>query len=262
MPDFLTAFFVLLAIFDLFEARPMKVGMWLGIAMLFRFHAVAFAVALIIALGVLTRERRAMGRLLLGVVPFALLAIGVGLWATPSSHATSGVAFNVWKTMHGVDWSNTPHIFDRSLYDVISAEPGRFVSSYFEGLLDTWFIWLPLVLFLIVSVRRPVAATVRAVMLAALLYHLFTIPGGSARGPLLIAAIVVLAAVWSILSLVPFPIEAKPVRRMILAAVAGFSAVGVGFMLLSASGSRERIQAYDELARTLHLNSPRDAATL
>lgn len=208
---------------------------------------------MVVALVVLTREWRAIYRIVLGALPFIVIACAVQWWSAPHT-AFSGTAFNVWKTIHaGVDWAHLPQHFDRSIIDVVSSEPGLFLHSYFISLRDSWYAWLPLVAFLIVVRRKPVAAIVRVVMLAALIYHLVTITGGSARGPVVILTFSVLAAIWTLLTLVPIPIEAKNVRRMALALTAGYSLVGIGFMSLAAMTTGDRVERYDQLANALQI---------
>jgi 4-amino-4-deoxy-L-arabinose transferase-like glycosyltransferase len=254
-PDFLVVLCVLLAVYDLFEARPLVAGVWLGASTLFRFHALAYAVAVVLAVAILTREWRATMRVLLGALPFVVVILGVAAWSAPHT-AFSGTAFNIWKTIHGgVDWHHPPTGFDRDVIDVITAAPSLFFHSCLLTLRDTWYVWLPFVAFLILSNRKPVAAIVRAVIYAALIYHLLTIPGGSARGPVVVLPFSVLAAIWTLLTLIRIPIESRAVRRMVLALGAGFSAVVIAMLMLASMSSGDRIVNYGELAAAVQIGT-------
>lgn len=256
VPDFFAMVPVSLAVYTLFEARPLHAGVWIGIASLFRFHAIAFAIAVGIALISIPNERRAIGRVAMGFLPFVAILLGIQLWSIGSISFGSG--FNIWKTMHGVDWSNLPRHFDRSAWEVIRAEPVLFVSTWLGGLMESWYLWIPLVAFLIATLKWRMAPIVRVVAIAALLYHILTVPGGSVRGPILIAPIVVLAVVWLLATITRLPVESKFGRRLSLAAIGGFALVGVAFMLLSADSASSRIDEYRALGTTLGLHSARD----
>jgi hypothetical protein len=257
VPDLFALAAVTLAVYSLFEARPLVAGVWMGIATMFRFHTIAFAAAVVIALLFMPNERRAVWRLMLGCIPFVALCAALQLWS--GGPISMGSGFNIWKTMHGVDWTNVPQRFEMSALDVILREPSRFFSSWLGAAKESWYIWLPLLLFIVLTVRRPVAAIVRAVVIAAFLYHGLTMIGGSARGPLLILPIAIMAAVWSLLTIARIPTESRIVRRMVYAAIGGASAMAIAIVLIQSSEASSRVESYEALSKQLGLTSRQDA---
>jgi hypothetical protein len=118
------------------------------------------------------------------VVPFVTVHGLVQVW---SGHTffESAQAFNVWKTIHGMDWSNPPALGHAKALGIILEDPMLFVSSACNWLLFYSFYFVPLVGVIVLAVfqgssgSHAVPRSLLSLAVAALLYLGVSAAGGS-----------------------------------------------------------------------------------
>jgi hypothetical protein len=188
-PDFFAAFAVLAGF--LWMTREGRwnfvvAGVCIGLGCVFRSHLLALAIALALALLLFQKEFRfrAFFGFCAGVLSFVIAQGLVQVW---SGHGffENAQAFNIWKTMHGMDWNNPPALGHASAFRVILDDPAGFFASVENWLFRYAFYFVPLMGFLLLafahshSNTRAIARPLTMLAFASLVYLLLTSAGGS-----------------------------------------------------------------------------------
>lgn len=114
-------------------------GVLLGVAILWRYHALVYAVAAPGAIFAVTRGRvvwRAAGGVSVALAVLASLSLFPGF----SSQLARAQAFGVWEALHPVNWYHMPTDFPPSVAAVIRAEPEAFLRAYWQ--FHRPYLWL------------------------------------------------------------------------------------------------------------------------
>ncbi len=279
VPDIIAALFVMLALVELAGpteadnskiARPsssnathdLRAGLWLGVGLLFRTHVAAFVFALVLALVVIERREslRRIGMLLMGALPFILIQGVIQVWSGHGFFET-GQGFNVWKTMHELDWSNPPVYFSLTPWQAIANEPWIFARTYGALFLEQLYLVLPLAVFLIVArVRREHVGSLGELALATLFYLLITLPGGSARAvaPVLPIAVLCVVALLRRLTLSQVLLRTRNASAIFII----FAFIGMVSVFAGAFSARHRTEIYNSLQRTTGATLPQDVMSI
>jgi hypothetical protein len=203
-----------------------------------------------------------IGKLVLGVSPFVLFQGAIQIWSGHGFFET-GQGFNIWKTMHGLDWSNPPAEFHLSLWQVIHFEPQKFVHTYGVLLLRQLYLLLPLSLFLMVAaVKRERFGSLTVLASATFLYILITLPGGSARAVTPVLPVIVLSVLVLFRRFIFGEAFAKSRNSVFIGLFTALVLIGVVGTFSGALRARHRIDAYGELQRATGLTKPENARGL
>lgn len=210
--------------------RLLASGALLGLAALWRYHGLVWAVALTGAVTVVGVERRGRrcGLMALGFLAVFAVQVGVNLWSGHGPLATSQ-SFNVYKLMYGVDWWHVPRDLPTSIAAVIRHDPCQFLLTYLNALSESWWLLAPPVIgALLIRARRP-ARLCLTLVLAFLAYLAVVVMGGSVRGylpvvPFFVLSLVVLAR-WSVRAVVRR--RAAPASLKTLAVAGGLVFAGL-----------------------------------
>ena len=278
VPDFFAALFALLA-FDKFTDNgrysDRMAGVYLGLGLLVRTHILILTIAILLAvlLGDSSTRRERITYLLMGVIPFVVLQGLIQVWSGHSFFENEQ-AFNVWKTMHGVDWTNPPGHFSATVFQVIGAEPSLFLHTYVSLVWSELYIIIPLAAYLIVARRGNIWQEyfivtrrndiwwehLKLLSLAALFYVFFTIPGGSSRSVLLVVPIVIVDLFVLLRSIIPSHFLSNSRIGMVLPLLAAAVLVAGTFMFLGARDAARRVITYNDLQQALNLTRPGEAS--
>lgn len=270
MPDFFAALTVLVGCHFLIRERRwdfLLAGMCVGLGCLFRSHILALLVT--ISLSILLfqdgRRLRAFTGFCIGAIPFVIIQGLVQVW---SGHGffENAQAFNIWKTMHGMDWSNPPALNQASAISLIGENMGLFVPAVGNWLLRYSFYFIPFVGVLALSVFRVRIGTLAmprslvSLAAAALMYLVITAAGVSVSAftPILpIAAVCVIPLMEYALSGTSLRFRDRTISTVAtlvwIASVTGI----VIFTMREAA----RVNDYTNIERMLQLDSRSDAQT-
>ncbi len=185
-PDFFAAFTALLGFLCILREGRWNfilTGVCLGFGCLFRSHLLVLSIALALSLLLFQKEHRVRTCLefCMGAIPFVIAQGLIQVW---SGHGffENAQAFNIWKTMHGMDWSNPPALGHAKAFGVIMEDPALFISSACNWLFLYSFYFVPLVGIIILALVQPrsgVPRSLTALAVAALAYLGVTAAGGS-----------------------------------------------------------------------------------
>ncbi len=257
VPDFFAALCVLIAFVSWTDNKDNGrwSGLWLGVGILFRTHVFALAIALTLALLIMERSAalRRTATLWLGVAPFVVLHGIVQTWAGHGFFET-GQAFNLWKTMHGVDWSDPPLQFASTLPQVILDEPQLFVRTYIQLVLNQLYLLLPLSLYLgstMLKGGRP--KPLASLSLATIFYLLATVAGGSARALIPILPVVILCVIALFRWVSPSERSSRHGDRLAIILTVSLMGLSVAALFYGAIRARNRMELYQRLQSRLGL---------
>jgi hypothetical protein len=265
VPDFLLSLLVLLAFESYMSSTrdgDRKAGVFLGLGILLRFHGLAVVGGLTLA--VLMLESAPISRLrdiYTGFLPFVIFQSVIQLLSGHGPFET-GQAFNIWKTMHGIDWSHPPEAFSKHAWEVIREAPGMFVQSMATQISE---IGLPLLALIgLIAAGRwsklPTPSGLMVIGVTALAYLLLTLAGGSARAELVVLPVIVVAFFFLIQQILPPGVITPKLGGWItLAAVLSAFAVASIFLMEGVVKSTRRLASYTEVARILGLSSESQA---
>jgi hypothetical protein len=223
-------------------------GLLLGSACLFRTHALALVIAIVIVTFIFHGWRDVL-KCLLFAIPFVALQGLINLYAGESLFA-SAQGFNIAKMVHGADWRQE-QLQSPNALDIILQHPAAFLHAYVSHLLTEWYILIPLIAGIAIRSTRELA-------FIALLDFLAVGLGGSPRGSLPIQPVAVFCVVGAMLYFLRnsklLSSRATPITGIILIATA------VSVMLYkSATVAGSRVDRYEHLAAKLELQSEDDA---
>ena len=271
-PDFLAGFCVLIGLWLLVrrELSPpstsgrtkqyLNMGIALGFGYLLRTHVIILVLALAVAF-VLFEERRvrACVLLLLGSAPFILIQGLVQVW---SGHGffQSSQAFNVWRMMHGSNWTSFPDLAGMSAADVMRSAPTLFLSAWWDQIAAEWLYLIPTVLALLLMFRRGRFRTQRSfaiLLLAAILYLLASALGGSPRNVIIVVPIVAAAVMFIIRDI--FNIAEWRMQTPGYVAAAALWFLGIVATLIFSFHASRRVQDYREVEHLLNVRNSADA---
>ena len=266
VPDFFAALFVLLAFVAWTSGKDNGrwTGLYLGIGLLFRTHVFALAIALTLALIILDR-RRSLKRIMqvwIGAAPFVLLQGIIQLWSGHGFFET-GQAFNLWKTMHGVDWSNPPSLFGASLLQVIFGEPQLFVQTYLVLVINQLYLLIPLAIYLASTVlKHEPTKPLTSLALATFFYLLMTVAGGSARALIPILPVVILCVIALFRWVSPSERSSQHGDRLAIVITVVLMTLSIAALFYGATRASNRMDTYHNLRATLGLKQPDDARSV
>jgi hypothetical protein len=175
--------------------RPILIGASLGMAFLFRTHAVVSAVAIILGYFLLMGFRPVRSRLLMvgAFLFFALIQVIVNLVSGHGAFETAQ-AFNVYKFFYGVNWagSPTPQEIERfSILEAFLENPARAMGLYFSTFrVFISYAWASVAFFLL----APKGRFSRYALFSSIFVILYAIPislGDSARAPVILMSLYV-----------------------------------------------------------------------
>lgn len=201
-PDSGCVFMLFLALSLLLVAseaeRPHPAAEWLAaalffVAILWRYHALVFGGAAILASAAVYRPR-VPWRAALGVVAalavFAVLSLLPGL----SPQLARAQAFGVWEAMHPVNWYHMPTDIPESIAAVIRADPRVFLRAYWTfHRPHLWMFAIPM--FAALAATGPARRAALTVVVLEVLYVPISGLGTSPRGiaPMVPASMLTLA---------------------------------------------------------------------
>jgi len=265
-PDFAAALCALTAFF--FIARrdmPGSIflaGVSMGVGYLFRTHVIVLALSFVLALFIFEKGSRFRAALWFcaGVAPFVIAQGLVQVW---SGHGffENAQAFNIWRTMYGMDWNNPAAIGGMSAFDVIRANPQVFFAAYWGAIVQGSLYILPCLialLFLLMRGRTAMHRVLTILTFAAVVYLVITAIGGSPRNVAPVIPILVADGLFVIALAVARVGGAR--RQSIAKCVAALIWVGgmIGIFLFSYR-SAPRVRDYAEVERLLNVHSKEDA---
>jgi hypothetical protein len=114
-------------------------GVLFAVAILWRYHALVYAVASLAAVFAVTRGR-VVWRAAIGVGAALAVLGGLSLFPGFSSQLARAQAFGVWEALHPVNWYHMPTDFPPSIAAVIRAEPEAFLRAYWQ--FHRPYLWL------------------------------------------------------------------------------------------------------------------------
>lgn len=247
-PDF--GFIVLVVSgFAMLQKQKHSAAGWLfGTALLLRMHGLALAVAVLVAVLVITRDLRSVGRISIGIVACLLVHMLVQVAAGHPPFESAQV-LNVYKLMYGVNWSEMPTI-SSSVWELISNDPAHFGRQYWAELLREWH--LPVIFLLGLTDRR-----LRVMSVASLLFVLVVAVGGSVRGSLAVQPVALLV-VCSLAA--PYVMWLVRERQIVIVGITVVMALAASYKVLRRTENPAwRVASYDQLVADLALSSPADA---
>jgi hypothetical protein len=266
-PDFFAAFAVLAGfLFLTGEERWnfIRAGVCVGIACLFRSHVLALVGAIAVALLLFYRKDqrlRAFSHFCLGVIPFVVVQGLVQVWSG-HSFFENAQAFNIWKTMHGMDWSNPPALSHTRAFSVILENPALFFSSVWNWLLIYSFYIVPLIAAMILSLvpnkRYTFSISKQLILLAivALVYIFMTAAGGSVSAFTPVIPVIAASLAYLIEAVFGQMLRSRAWVVPTLTAVF-WSASLTGLFILTLRNA-ERIEDYAKIDSQLHVYSSID----
>ncbi|HEX5315113.1 MAG TPA: glycosyltransferase family 39 protein, partial [Candidatus Kapabacteria bacterium] len=158
-PDFAAALCSLAAFFFIAHASRMVqntrryiffAGVSMGIGYLFRTHIIVLSLSCALALLIFEDGRRLRAALWFcaGVTPFVFMQGLLQIW---SGHGffENAQAFNIWRTMYGMDWNNPVAIGGMTAFDVIRENPRVFFAAYWGAIVQGSLYILPSLIALI-----------------------------------------------------------------------------------------------------------------
>ncbi|HWF45057.1 MAG TPA: hypothetical protein VG537_10480 [Candidatus Kapabacteria bacterium] len=268
VPDFFPALFAMLALVELSKdsrGSDRMAGLYLGLGLLFREHLLILLISITLALLFMRGHSgfRRIASIWIWVAPFIVMQGLIQLW---SGHGffENDQAWNLWKTLHGIDWSNPPAQFHPTLLQVVLHEPVLFFQSYVSLFISSWYLILPLVLYsLMVRMRRNKEGghrTLDLFSIAAIIYLLVTIAGGSARSYLPVLPIIVVSLFQLIQSIAGKKLFSRiRVAFMLSVVLAGAASIVI---FTGARHASQRLDEYDSLQHTLGLTSTEESRSI
>ena len=252
-PDFLASLAALTAFYLIAKEHYGYAGVAFGCGLLFRAHILGLFVTMVIATLLLHKNGKfeIAGRMVLGAIPFILLQGMIQVWSG-HSFFESAQAFNVYRTMYGINW-NTPPRFPISTLDIIAHDPFRFAAAYFVNLANGAIVLLPIAILLILNRKHRQGLALVTICFGVLLYVLVITAAFSPRALLPVWPSSVLAGMAILQS-----IEALFKPRMLMLAGLVASAVIIVGVIVASYGSRERVNEYEKIGQVLHLNAAKD----
>jgi hypothetical protein len=265
-PDFFAAFAVLAGfLFLTSEGRGnfIRAGVCIGIACLFRSHVLVLAASISVGLLFYQKEQRfrAFSSFCFAVIPFILIQGLVQVWSG-HSFFENAQAFNIWKTMHGMDWSNPPALGHTRASEVILENPALFFASVCNWLLIYSFYILPFIATIILSLvpsKRIAFSLSKPFMLlivVALVYILMTAAGGSVSAFTPIIPIATACLAYCFEAIFGGMLRSRTWAVPTLTAVF-WSASLTGLFILTIRNA-DRIEDYAQIDRQLHVYSSID----
>lgn len=282
-PDIGVAAFIALGVFFLWKPQleprpaspaasalfPLLAGLFLGLASLWRSHAVIAGVAILLVYAVLVGFKPFWRRKGLWVT-FLLVA---GLQAVVNLVSGHGLLenaqyFNIYKTFFGNNWLTVPEQAGSSLLSLLLSNPAAFLAEYapevWKVLLYAW----PSVPLYFVSREAPLKRFALFSGLVILLYSLPVAFGSSPRAPIAITPLAFAAFGFLVSETL---VWLSPKRALLLAALAVFLAAlawtGWQWSQVNAkfirdfSDRHERYLRIERKLRKLGLNSPHQVFT-
>ena len=261
-PEFLASLAVLTGLATFARANGMKsvvlAGVGVGIGCLFRSHVIVLAAGFVVAiLTIESRNLKMLAFFLAGVLPFVILQGLLQVW-TGHGFFENLQAFNVWKTMYGMDWNNPPMIGKTSAFQVIMLDPLLFLKWYSVRLLNTSPYLITLIALPIVAARTfHVKRSLVLLSVATLFYIIVTTAGSSSQNLTLAIPVVVATAI--------FLVEMVAARilqpRMVVVALASVTiAIALAGLFYYFSLTSKRIEDYADVEKVLEINSSADAS--
>ena len=267
-PDFFAALAVLAGLLCIIREGRWNfilVGVCMGFGCLFRSHLVVLAITLSLSLLIFQNERRwsAFIGFSAGAIPFIIAQGLIQVW---SGHGffENAQAFNIWKTMHGIDWSNPPALGHAKAFAIIMEDPALFVSSACNWLFLYSFYLVPLIGTLILAVGRfrsgmpAIPRILVALALAALAYIGVAAAGGSVSAFTPILPIVAAC----VIPLMQFAFSRRTLefRKRTIAAIAVIAWIaGLAGLVGFTSHTRSRVDDYAKIEQQLGVHSRSDA---
>jgi hypothetical protein len=267
-PDFFSALATLIGF--LFIIRESKwnfvlAGACIGFGCLFRSHLLVLFIALALSLLLFQNGRRWNTFLgfCAGALPFVIAQGLVQIW---SGHGffENAQAFNIWKTMHGMDWSNPPALGHAKALGIIMEDPMLFVSSACNWLLFYSFYLVPLIGVVILALVRSrsnsptIPRSLVSLAVAALLYLGVSAAGGSISAFTPVIPIVAACAI----PLIGFALSrcSPKFQDRTLSSIAAIIWIGglTGFIIYTMREAG-RVNDYAKIEKILNIQSRSDA---
>lgn len=247
-PDLIVAVFAAGAFLCYRRERFDLAGLLLGVACLFRTHALALVISMVVVTVIFHGWRPAM-KCLLFSLPFVMMQGLVNLYAGEAFFA-SAQRFNIAKMIYGADWRQEQHNIP-SLKELIWEEPGALARAYFAHLLTEWYLFVPLIAGIAIRATRELS-------LVALLYLLAVGFGGSPRGSLPVQAI----AIFSMAGVLAHLLRGSSILASRVIPL-GFTIVifiaSAIVLYRSAGRAGARVERYAVIAKQLEIRSEMDA---
>jgi len=265
-PDFPAAFCVVAAFFLFTRGDTGRniflAGVCMGAGYLFRTHVIILAVSFALAVLLLEKSHRlrTVFWFCVGVLPFV---IAQGLLQVWSGHGffENAQAFNIWRTMYGMDWNNPPALGGASVLDVIREHPQVFFAAYWGAIVQGSLYLLPCLIampFLWVKRRNLPHRMLMVFTIAALFYLILTAIGGSPRNVALVIPILVADTIFVIgLAFARVHDARKQAFALVLAVLLWCSGI-IGIFIFSNRSTR-RVRDYTNDERLLNVQSKADA---
>lgn len=201
-PDFFAAF--AMAGCFLLLAKPnsnlILVGALAGFACIMRSHLIVLAIAIAFVVPIIRKDWIFLAKFVMGVLPFIIVQGLIQVW---SGHGffENDQALNIWKTIHGMDWTHPPDLSHQTALSVIMADPLSFLASVWNWAASYFFYILPVIAVvtagIIPSISRRLSIRPELFIFAivALLYLILTSAGGSVSAftpvlPIIVACVV------------------------------------------------------------------------
>lgn len=232
-PDIVVAALVAGAVFLHWREDPkpglsLLAGAFVGLGLLVRSHALVAGAGLVIAPVLVDRR---LGRPALamatGICGGLFLQVTLNLAADVPAWST-GQAFNVYKMMHGMDWYAPVRPDSIDVFELIAADPGRFLREW-AGAFRRAGQWLLLPLLAAIWARRAARpGLLRLALLSLLAGGLYSVAvslGDSPRAPVLMAAMVVAPTAGLVAAIRSRGLSAS---GLLVAAALAFAAVAAG----------------------------------
>jgi len=187
--------------------RPVVIGSSLGLAVLWRNHAIVSSLVILFAYAAVMGRRRLRSSLsmfaaLAGLVSVQLLAniaSGHGAFETAQN-------LNVYKLLYGIDWSRPPSpatIEQFSLLAALRHEPQGVLAAYLPGFLSLVSLgWPAAACFLIARSATPISRFGLFALLATVSYAMPVALGDSPRAALTVMSLFICALALAALALV------------------------------------------------------------
>ena len=270
-PDFFAALAVLTGfLFITHEGRWnfILAGAFVGLGCLFRSHVLVLLLTISLSLLLFHNEQRvrAFVSFFGGTLPFVIAQGLLQLW---SGHGflENAQAFNIWKTMHGMDWSNPPALGHARALGVILEDPMLFVTATFNWLLQYSFYLIPLVGIVILAYVKfrsggtPVSRTLLLLALASLAYLGVTAAGASVSAftPIIpVVAACVIPLVEFILSRRSNVFRTRTIATITILVWLG----GLIGLFISTMHVKTRAEDYVQIEQMLRVHSRSDALAI
>jgi hypothetical protein len=187
-PDFFAALAVLAGFVLLTHERRwsfLLAGVCLGLGCLFRSHVLVLLVTIALTTLLFQKDHRIRSTMnfLAGALPFVIAQGLLQLW-TGHGFFENAQAFNIWKTMHGMDWSNPPALGHAKALGVVMEDPKLFIFAACNWIFQYLFYVIPFIGVIILSLTRfratlPISRPLVFLSVAAFAYLLIVAAGGS-----------------------------------------------------------------------------------